>query len=135
MKALTNLLVAVALTACASTPSLPEKPMIQLEQLQAMFQDMRAKAPWNVDGPLLWGYFFTDRNPEKLKPVCSFLEQQGYRLVGIYEARNKLTFVLHVEKIEHHTPESLDARNREFYRLAHQYKLDSYDGMDVGSAS
>jgi hypothetical protein len=33
---------------------------------------------------------------------------------------------------ERHTPETLDERNQEFYRLASRFNLDSYDGMDVG---
>jgi hypothetical protein len=133
------LLIALAFltmhAALAADPFVPKKPMIQLEQLEEMFSQMRAKAPWNVDGPLLWGYFFTDRNAEKLKPVAKLLQERGYRLVNIYPTDDRSTFVLHVEKIEHHTPASLDTRNHEFYRLAEEYRLDSYDGMDVGPAS
>ncbi|MCP5259880.1 MAG: ribonuclease E inhibitor RraB [Burkholderiaceae bacterium] len=53
---------------------------------------------------------------------------------SVYPADDKGTFFLHVEKIEHHTPESLNHRNREFYELANQFQLESYDGMDIGPA-
>jgi hypothetical protein len=32
----------------------------------------------------------------------------------------------------HHTAESLNKRNHEFYELADKFHLESYDGMDVG---
>jgi hypothetical protein len=85
-----------------------------------------------VEGKLLWGYFFTDPDPRKLQPVADHLTKLGYHFVSIYPTDDKTTFLLHVEKIEHHTPESLNERNVEFDKLAEQFHLESYDGMDVG---
>jgi hypothetical protein len=99
-----------------------------------MFTDMRAKTKWNVDGPLLWGYFFFDPSVEKLKQAAADLEASGYRIVGIEKVTNKQFFRLHVERVEAHTPASLNARNDEFYWIAEKYSLASYDGMDVGPA-
>ena len=99
-----------------------------------MFADMRAKTKWNIDGPLLWGYFFFDPNVEKLKQVATELEGSGYRVVGIASVSDKQLFRLHVERVEVHTPASLNARNNEFYAFAEKYSLRSYDGMDVGPA-
>jgi Regulator of ribonuclease activity B len=39
---------------------------------------------------------------------------------------------LHVEKVEIHTPETLDRQNMSFYEFADDHDLTSYDGMDVG---
>ena len=39
---------------------------------------------------------------------------------------------MHVEKIETHTPETLNKRNGEFYALAEKYEVASYEGMGVG---
>lgn len=111
--------------------------VITLEQLNQMFADMRANPgykKWDVDGNLLWGYFFTDPNPQKLQPVADYLTGNGYHFVNIYQTDDKKTFFLHVEKIEHHTPESLNERNLEFYKLVAKYHIESYDGMDVGPA-
>jgi hypothetical protein len=102
---------------------------IKREQIDSMFSSMRATAPWNVDGPLLWGYFFFSPTREKLGKVAAELEGKGYRIVGIEAPRGKLR--LHVERVETHTPASLDARNQELYALAERYGV-SYDGMDVG---
>lgn len=106
--------------------------MITLEQLEAMFANMRAQATWNTDGELLWGYFFTDPDPKKLERLVDPLTKAGYRFGSIYETDDKATHFLHVEKIEKHTPQSLHLRNAEFYRMAEEYGLESYDGMDVG---
>lgn len=105
---------------------------IQLAQLQAMFADMRAKTKWNVDGPMLWGYFFVDADPEKLKRAGTELQGLGYRVVGIEQSAKKRGYRLHVERVEAHSPASLDVRNGELYALAERYALSSYDGMDVG---
>ena len=119
----------------AGPTSAKERSVISLEQLKAMFSDMRTNPgykKWNVDAPLLWGYFFTDPKPTKLKPIAEYLSANGYRFVAIYPTDDKSTYFLHVEKVEHHTPETLHQRNLEFYRLASRFELASYDGMDVG---
>lgn len=52
---------------------------IFIEQLEQMFNNMKNKSGWNTAGDLLWGYFFTDPNPEKLEPLASHLVKLGYR--------------------------------------------------------
>jgi hypothetical protein len=106
---------------------------IQLRQLEAMFAQMRAKTPWNVDGPLLWGYFFFGANAEKIKTAAAELQTQGYRVVEVAEVPGRGLWRLHVERVEHHTPQTLDVRNSEFYAFATRHGLESYDGMDVGA--
>ena len=107
---------------------------IPLAQLEEMFENMRAKTKWNVDGPLLWGYFFFDPKEERLQRTAKELDASGYRVVGIQQVSGRQLFRLHVERIEAHTPASLHARNTEFYALAEKQGLASYDGMDVGPA-
>jgi hypothetical protein len=106
-----------------------ERPHIARAQIDSMFSAMRANAPWNVDGPLLWGYYFSAPTSEKLDQIASELESKGYRVVGITMPQGKPR--LQVEKVETHTPASLDARNQEFYTLAGRNGI-SYNGMDVG---
>ncbi|MES2661565.1 MAG: ribonuclease E inhibitor RraB [Verrucomicrobiota bacterium] len=117
---------------CTKKPTATAKSMITLEQLQDMFTSMRTNPQLNVDGDLLWGYFFTNRDPKKLEPVAARLASAGYRVVNIYPTDDESTHFLHVERVESHTPESLHARNQEFYGLASELGIDSYDGMDVG---
>ena len=111
-----------------------KRAMITLQDLQDMFANMRAQTKWDVDGEMLWGYFFTDPDPKKLERVVAPLTRSGYHFVSLSETDDKTTHFLHVERVEKHTPQSLHARNAEFYRLAQEFGLESYDGMDVGPA-
>lgn len=110
--------------------------MITLEALEEMFANIRANTDWNMDGPMLWGYFFRDCSEDKLRTLVSILEQQGYRYVDMYipalNEGEEEYFFLHVEKEEVHSPITLHERNQYIYALVEEYKLDSYDGMDVG---
>lgn len=114
-------------------PSGSPKERITLAQMEAMFHNMRTKTPLNVDGELLWGYFFMDPQEAKLRPVADDLAKAGYRVVDFHLSRDGRTHVLEVQKIERHTPQTLHQRNQEFYRLAEKYGIQSYDGMDVGA--
>jgi hypothetical protein len=111
--------------------------MISRDQLQEMFDVTRAKAKWSIDGICLWGNFFTDHCRERLLAAVPALEKMGYRLVGLLDKPTPrdddqgLLFLL-VERAEQHTVDSLDARNRELYRFAEEFALESYDGMEVG---
>lgn len=108
--------------------------MIELSQLEEMVTQMEKEYGWDVKSDLLWGYFFTDKESDKLRLVAEHLESMGYRVVSINSDDNGNLYWLHVEKIETHTPQSLDKRNKEFYKLAEDFNLESYDGMDVGLA-
>lgn len=86
----------------------------------------------DVDRELLWGYFFTDGDKKKLKPLADELAAMGYREVALYRTDDRRTYFLHVERVERHTPETLHARNGELAALAERFGVESYDGMDVG---
>ena len=126
--------VLVAFLSQAPTTLAQSAQRIQFVQLQSMFSEMRAKAPWDVDGPLLWGYFFLDPSAARLRRAAAELLAAGYRVVSVREVPGDGQFRLHVEKVEVHSPESLHKRNSELYALAEKYGIASYDGMDVGPA-
>jgi hypothetical protein len=125
--------LALLLSFSASSSTFAQGPSrIQLAELEAMFADMRAKTPWNVDGPLLWGYFFFDSDRTKLEHAAAEFAPAGYKVLGIDQVEGRRSFRLHVERVEKHTPATLNARNQELYSLATRLSLESYDGMDVG---
>jgi hypothetical protein len=110
---------------------------ITIEQLDEMFNNIIENGQWDLSKPLLWGYFFTDNDPNKLEQVIPKIQSMGYTVVDIFQAEKEDeneadSFYLHVEKVEIHNSKSLDKRNDEFYVFAHKNGLDSYDGMDVG---
>ena len=97
-----------------------------------MFTNMRTKTKWDLDGDMLWGYFFTDHDPKKFEPIAKHLSEIGYRVVSIYPADDNSIHWLHVERVEHHTAKTLHARNQELNALATKFGIEDYDGMDVG---
>lgn len=113
--------------------------VIRKEQLVEMFENIAKETKWDMSKPMLWGYFFTDSNKSKLERIVPLLERDGFRFVEIFLAdkENKSepdVWWLHVEKVEIHTPDTLNERNAIFYALADKNGLASYDGMDVGPA-
>lgn len=76
-----------------------------------------------------------DADIEKLKKLAQHLESRRYRVANLFKSDELydgvLTgeYILSVEKVERHTPETLAERNRAFARLASSY------GFSVGSGS
>jgi hypothetical protein len=113
------------------------------EMIEGMFDHIRAKTKWPIDtGECLWGYFFVDTDRAELEAAGRLLEAQGYRFVGILggepdaaEPDGELPLLhLHVEKVEHHSVDTLMAREEQLREFARNNGLDCYDGMDVGAA-
>lgn len=110
--------------------------MIEVQALEDMFSNIKSTTMWDLNGPMLWGYFFTDSSEEKLQSFVPTLQKQGYRFVDLYvpeldEGMDEY-FFLHVEKEEIHSVSSLHQRNQELESLAYLHQIGSYDGMDVG---
>ncbi len=131
-KTLLAALLALGLAAMAPSADAQIAPKIPLDKIQVMFDNMRAQTRWNVDGPLLWGYFFLDPDHAKLEAAAAELSGQGYHVVDIAPVDGRDVFRLHVERVERHTPQSLYARDIELEALARKLHIGVYDGMDVG---
>lgn len=113
---------------------------IEKQQLEEVFENIRNETDWDLNDDLLWGYFFTDGDPELLTKAAQELEQADYSVVDIFAAADEEGedlgfYVLHVEKIETHTVDSLHERNNELYAFAEKHGLETYDGMDVTDLS
>ena len=76
---------------------------------------------------------FLLRDKTGLDKVWSALDGQGYKLVRLEEVKDESTYILHVEKVEQHSVDSLLKRNAELSALASSNGVE-YDGMDVGPA-
>lgn len=110
----------------------------QLEGIREIFETARSEDNWNTEEEMLYSYYFIDRDVDKLEKLGLELEKQGYDFVDIFELGDEETeestgdYLLHIDKIETHTPESLAQRNVEFQNLANEYELASYDGWEFG---
>ena len=129
---------------CSDSQPVPAPPVVETPvmnrvsraELEEMFANIPKEPSWNMDGDMVWGYFFTDTDRPKLEQAAKKLVAQGYRYVEVFEAENEDAsvpyFFLHVEKVEIHNVDSLYRRNTELEAFAKQNGLDTYDGMDVG---
>ncbi|RYV02408.1 ribonuclease E inhibitor RraB [Shewanella sp. OPT22] len=114
---------------------------ISIDVLEAFFVETREftsqhSANFDIDQKCRWSYFFADSSEKKLTALGSHLESEGYEPIGFIEAEegdeNPELIYLRVDREELHTVESLDKRNKEFYALAKEFDVETYDGMDVG---
>ncbi len=110
----------------------------QLEGIKEIFNTARTEDKWNTDEEMLYSYYFVDTDVDKLEKLGLKLEADGYDFLDIFELGDEETdestgeYLLHIDKVEKHTPESLAQRNVEFQTLAEQYELVSYDGWEFG---
>ena len=112
--------------------------MINREIIIDFFEDLKEGDDFNIDGKVLWSYFFLDKNKKKLQDFTIKLEQLGYEFDSIFEAEkvNKeddIEYYLQVTKIEHHTIDSLNDLNMAFSKLAEENDINHYDGFDVAN--
>ncbi len=111
---------------------------MDLEDTRNLFANLRENTDWDINGPLLWGYFFVHSTAEPLQALAEHLQAQGYTFVELFEQEpeegDAPFHVLHVERVEIHDEASLDRRNQEFAALAAEKGVEDYDGMDVGPA-
>jgi Regulator of ribonuclease activity B len=108
----------------------------QMERLEAAFAEMR-DGSWKPEADLLWGYFFVDSSRARLENLSQHLDGLGYHFVEIFEMEDENgepsgARMLHVERIEVHSPATLAKRNVELSKLASEFGVEDYDGWDVG---
>src|SRR5215203_2805745 len=110
----------------------------QLDGINEIFDAARSEDKWNIDEEMLYSYYFVDEDIDKLEKLGNELEKRGYDFIDIFELADEKTdeatgeYLLHIDKVETHTPESLAQRNVEFQNLANEYEIASYDGWEFG---
>jgi tetratricopeptide (TPR) repeat protein len=101
-----------------------------MEGINSIFDRLEAQGI-DTKQEFLYGYFFCGKNDVPLENLKQVLGQQLYSFVEI--RKDEDLFVLHVEKIESHTRESLFAAKQNFTKLAERDGI-FYDGFDIGNS-
>ncbi len=110
----------------------------QIEGIKEIFAAATREDNWKIDEPMLYSFYFVDTDAEKLENLGERLEEENYDFIGIYELGDEQTdestgeYLLHIDKVEAHTPESLAQRNVEFAKLADEFQVATYDGWEFG---
>lgn len=110
----------------------------QLEGIREIFSAAKTEDSWDLNEEMLYSFYFVDKSVDKLEKLGLKLEADGYDFVDVFELGDETTevstgeYLLHIDKIETHTPESLAQRNVEFQTLADEYEIATYDGWEFG---
>ncbi len=110
----------------------------QLEGIREIFADAKREDNWNLNEEMLYSFYFVDTSVDKLEKLGLKLEADDYDFVDVFELGDEETdqptgeYLLHIDKVEIHTPESLAQRNLEFANLAKEYEIETYDGWEFG---
>jgi hypothetical protein len=111
--------------------------VIDREALIEMFDSIAERGDWDMSQPMLWGFFFTNREPMALRAAIPKLQLDEYEIVDLLQTEkdnqsDSGLWWLHVQRVEVHTIDTLLARNERLSEFASRHGIDSYDGMDVG---
>ncbi len=110
----------------------------QLEGIRQIFAEAKQQDNWNTDEPMLYSYYFVDEDADKLEELGVKLEENGYDFIGVFELGDEETdeatgeYLLHIDREEKHTPESLAERNVELQKIADEHEIETYDGWEFG---
>ena len=110
----------------------------QLDGIREIFAEAKQEDNWNTDEPMLYSFYFVDKDVDKLEKLGLKLEADGYDFIDIFELGDEETekstgeYLLHIDKIEVHTPESVAQRNVEFQKLSDEFGIETYDGWEFG---
>lgn len=109
----------------------------QLKEIREIYADAAREEGWDVEGELLYSYYFVDESFDKLEKLAQHFENENYDFINIYELGDEETnepsgeFLLHIDKTEKQTPEALVERVDEFLKLAEEYEVE-FDGWEFG---
>ncbi len=110
----------------------------QIAGIEELFAEAKREDNWNLDGEMLYSYYFVDKDVDKLEEFGNLLEEKGFEFMDIFELGDEDTdestgeYLLHIDKEETHTPQTLAERNVEFAKLADEHGLLAYDGWEFG---
>jgi len=107
---------------------------INISHVNMMFDNIKKNTNWDTSSDLRWSYYFSHSDRSQLEKAQAKLVAKGYRFVDLNISEDDDEFApigsyyLQIDKIETHSPTSLDKRNDEFFIFANELGLDSYGG-------
>ena len=126
-KIISSFLAILTLTQCSKAQN-----KNRIENINSIFDKMESQGI-DTKKELLYGYFFFDKYKTKLESFSKQFATENYKVVSIEKAENNI-YILHIEKVEIQSRESLLETELKFEKLAKESKIDSYDGWDVGNS-
>ena len=101
----------------------------KLEQYIAQFEKMELQGI-DMNNEYVYRYFFFNKNKSNLKKLANQLANENYKIVAIEKSDD--IYVLNFEKSEINTVETLIKSAERFEKLAVDFKVDSFEGWELG---
>lgn len=86
----------------------------------------------NTNSEMLYGYFFYGNSKEQLTKLRKELLKDNYEMVRLDKSKEDESYLLHMQKTQIQSRETLKNTENQFRALANKYKIE-YDGWDVGN--
>jgi cbb3-type cytochrome oxidase subunit 3 len=110
----------------------PSERAARARENQGVFDGIKKDTKWNMNSPMLYGYFFVSKHEFPLEVLGFILRMGGHRFVDIQKDQKTEKHWLHVEKIQVQNLDSISEKDVRLKRLGEIIFLSEYDGWDVG---
>jgi hypothetical protein len=110
----------------------------RLEDIRKIFDLAITEDGWDMEGEMLYSFFFVGKDPEKLETLGDMLAEGGFDFVDIFELGDEDTeeptgeFLLHIDQVGVYTPETLAKQVEAFEELSEKEQLGAFDGWECG---
>jgi hypothetical protein len=110
----------------------PSEKAARAKVNQGVFDAIKKDSKWNMESPMLYGYFFIGEREWPLKVLGYILRIGGHRFVGIRKDDDLKKYWLHVEEVRVHNLDSISVKDVRLRQIGKIVFLSEYDGWDVG---
>lgn len=111
--------------------------MSRIEDIKKIFEAAETEDGVDTTQPMLYSFDFVDADPDKLEKLGNALDEKGFLFVDIFQLGDEQTeeptgeYLLQVDVIASHTPESLDGLVTEINAEAAALGIAEIDGWDM----
>lgn len=102
-----------------------------LNKFITTFDKMQHEAGWDITKKLYWGFYFLDKDYKKLESFGILLKEHGYRVIEMREIEGERLYLLHLEQVAIHTPQSFFDTCVNLATIAETHHIEIFDGWDV----
>jgi hypothetical protein len=105
-----------------------------LSELKSQFDKMKNKAKWDMNKPLYWGYYFYDKDQEKLQKFSVILQEEGLKTYNVRKSEDlsSNSYLLYSFENNVQTPKSLLEKCYKLSQLAKDNHIEVFDGWEAG---
>lgn len=111
--------------------------MSRIEEIKKIFMSAETEDGVDTTQPMLYSFDFVDSDPDKLESLGNVLDEKGFLFVDIFQLGDEKTeeptgeYLLQVDVIGSHNPESLDTLINEINAEAAGLGIAEIDGWDM----